>query len=684
MVYSPAMAQITLEQVARFPRPGTAIPGKISFSPDLRRVTFLHSSQGNLTRELWQLDLATGQRSILFDGRDGVTDENVSREEALRRERQRLRETGVTHYAWARAADVLIVPIRGSVTVIRNGKRARVAEGAIDPHVSRDGTRLGYVRDGWLHVTDLETGGDRKLAEGGLAEYVAQEEMHRQTGFWFSHDGRRVAFEQYDEKHIPVYPIVHQGKDQVEIEEHRYPFAGARNAFVRLGVVSVDGGPVAWTEIGEDRYLARVAWSAEGRLFVQIQSRDQRRLELQADGKTLLVEESPAWVNLHDDLRFFDGGKFVWSSERTGHKHLYLYGPDGGLIRALTSGAWAVDAVVGTTPQHVYFTAGKEGPLEKHLYRVPVAGGEIERLTREPGMHDAVVARDGSCFVDIHDSRASAPSVTVRRMDGSAMHRIHEPAAADLPAPEIVSFRSRDGETLYAAVYKPAKLPAPCIVEVYGGPHVQMVNDSWLLTVDLRAQYLAQQGYLVARIDNRGAARRGHAFEAALREKMGTVEVRDQVDGVRHLASLGWIDPARVGVYGWSYGGYLSLLCLATAGDVFRAAVSGAPVTHWDGYDTHYTERYMRTPQANPEGYRNGSVMEQAAKIRGALMLIHGMLDENVHFRHTARLVKVLDRQRIPYELMLLPDERHMPRKEEDRVIMEEKIARFFERALRG
>lgn len=519
----------------------------------------------------------------------------------------------------------------------------------------------------------------------GLAEYVAQEEMGRSGGFWFSRDGRHVAFEEVDERHIPPFPIVHQAREGLQVEEHRYPFAGRRNAAVRVGIVPVEGGPAAWIDVGEDLYLARAAWHPDGRLFVQIQSRDQRKLDLRAydlqgRGETLLTEESPLWINLHHDLRFLENGDFVWASERTGFKHLYLYDRTGRLIRPLTSGTWGVDAVLDVTDRDVFFAGGREGPLEKHLYRVPLAGGEAARLTREPGMHDGIVARDGSCFVDVHDSRTCAYSVAVRRMDGSILHRLHEPAAAKFPAPEILPFRSRDGETLYAALYKPARLPAPLLVEVYGGPHVQMVNDSWALTADLRAQYLAQQGYLVARIDNRGSARRGLAFEGAIAERMGTVEIRDQTDGVRHLRSMGLVEDDRVGIYGWSYGGYLAAMCLATAGDVFKAAVAGAPVTHWDGYDTHYTERYMRAPQANPEGYRIGSVMEHVAGITGRLLLVHGMLDENVHFRHTARLVQALVRARKPHEILLLPDERHMPRREEDRVTMEARIEDFFRR----
>jgi dipeptidyl-peptidase-4 len=252
----------------------------------------------------------------------------------------------------------------------------------------------------------------------------------------------------------------------------------------------------------------------------------------------------------------------------------------------------------------------------------------------------------------------------------------------DLPAPELVELENREGTLLYGAIYRPPVScgdgPFPTIVSVYGGPHAQRVTDSWLLQVDMRAQYLAQQGFLVFKLDNRGSARRGLAFEGALRHNMGDVEVQDQVDGVRWLVARGLADPARVGVYGWSYGGYMALLCLCRAGELFKTAVAGAPVTHWDGYDTAYTERYMGTPQNNPDGYEISSVMAHVENMQGNLLLVHGLIDENVHFRHTARLINALIAADKRYELLLFPEERHGPRKEDGRRYLEARIADFF------
>ncbi|HZN63217.1 MAG TPA: S9 family peptidase [Planctomycetota bacterium] len=686
------MPELTLDLVARYPRPGTAIPGKIAFSPDGRLLTYLHAPEGGLARVLHAMDVATGATRVLFaPPGGGVTDANVSREEALRRERQRLRETGVTHYAWSETGATLLVPLGGDAWAGTGGSLKLVARGAIDPHLSPDGSRVAFVRDGELHVADVAGGGERRLTHdaqpgvtNGLAEYVAQEEMDRFSGLWWSRDGRRIAYEQADDRHIPVFTLPHFGSGALEFEHHRYPFAGAENARVRLGVVSAEGGPTAWMDLGNAEYLARVAWHPDGRLFAQLQSRDQKRLEVRAfdpatgKGTTLLVEESDLWVNLHLDLRFVpDTGEFLWASERSGFKHLELRRADGTLSRVLTSGEWAVDAVRGFDPtgRRVAFSAANP-PTECHVFMASLDGGEPVRLTREPGFHQAVFSKDFASWVDIHDSRSRPFSVRLHNPDRD----VHPAAAVDLPlvTPEMFSFRSRDGAELFGMFYKPANLPAPLLVQVYGGPHHQSVQDSWAATVEMRAQYLANEGFLVMRVDNRGSSRRGLAFEGAIARAMGTVEVRDQVDGVNFAKSKGWVDGDRVGIYGWSYGGYMTLMCLLKAPEVFKAGVAGAPNADPAGYDTHYTERYMGTPSDNPEGYRGASALEFADRLRGKLLLVHGMLDENVHFRHTARFIDALIMANKPYELLLYPSERHMPRGERDRRNMEERIVEFF------
>eukprot|EP00640_Fibrocapsa_japonica_P001162 CAMPEP_0113940496 /NCGR_PEP_ID=MMETSP1339-20121228/6620_1 /TAXON_ID=94617 /ORGANISM="Fibrocapsa japonica" /LENGTH=435 /DNA_ID=CAMNT_0000944351 /DNA_START=1 /DNA_END=1308 /DNA_ORIENTATION=+ /assembly_acc=CAM_ASM_000762 len=408
-----------------------------------------------------------------------------------------------------------------------------------------------------------------------------------------------------------------------------------------------------------------------------------------------------------------EGGlSFLWGSERTGFMHLYLYtfkpGDDTAtLVNQVTSGDWVVEGIAGVDEAkgRVYVTGTYRGPLERHLCAAPIRGGEITVLTDSlgGGMHNVVMSLQGCSFVDVSsqlDSPTQAKLYDVVEVEGKPSARlrteIYSAASSDLRLqalkpvlvpPVIQKIKSRDGQAdLYVALYVPDSAlhgpgPYPAITSVYGGPHVQRVAHSWGVTVDLRAQYLRSLGFLVIKCDNRGSFRRGLAFESQIHRCMGTVEVTDQEDAVHFAASKGLVDVQRgVGVYGWSYGGYMAALCLCLAPDTFRVAVSGAPVTSWDGYDTHYTERYMGTPQNNPGGYKRGSVLEHCAGLRAhaRLMLVHGLIDENVHFRHTARLINALIAARKSYDFLLFPNERHAPRSLKDRIYMEERVSEYF------
>lgn len=706
---------ITIEDVATYPLPGMNAPVSITFSPDGGLIAYLHSPEGSLRRQLFACDPATGAARPLVAPPGGDTEENLSLEEKLRRERQRQLGLGITQYAWGQG-NHLLIPLQGSLYV-QDGPDAALrllVDGGdaplLDQRFSPDGNWVSFVRDSELYVVPTTGGEPRQLTHGargagkthGLAEFIAQEEMGRREGYWWSPDSRWLAFAEVDESHIPVYRILHQGKDQTgdgAQEDHRYPFAGQANAKVRLGVISLAGEEVIWLDLGEeeDIYLARVGWLDNGRLTAQLENRAQTQLDLvefnlaTGQKRVLLTERSDVWINLHDLFRPLRNGRFLWGSERAGFMHLYLYDADGKLERPITQGDWLVTelAAVDEAAGLVYFLATAESPLETHLYAVPLAGGPPRRLTDAPGSHSVVIDQARQRFVDSHHSHTAPPSVALRCLtDGALLRTLYvndDPRLEQLPlrAPQIVTLSSRDGVTLYGAIFRPDPAqfgpgPYPTIVSVYGGPHVQRVADSWALRVNMRPQYLAQQGYLVFLLDNRGSARRGLAFEGWIKHQMGQIEVQDQVDGVRWLAAQGLTDPKRAGIYGWSYGGYMAAMCLAQAPETFKVAVAGAPVTHYDGYDTHYTERYMGTPQENPAGYTQGSVMAHVGNLRGKLLLVHGLIDENVHFRHTARLINALIRARKPYDLLLFPDERHSPRGLADRIYLEERVAAYF------
>ncbi|CAI5484026.1 unnamed protein product [Closterium sp. Yama58-4] len=483
----------------------------------------------------------------------------------------------------------------------------------------------------------------------------------------------------------------------------------------------------------DEEYLARVSWLPDGRLSAQVQNRRQTRLKLlRFDPSTgsrdlVLTESNPLWVNLHDcftplvksggELR----GGFLWASERTGFRHLYLYAGSGRCVGAVTGGEWMVEQVAGLDEGAglVYFTGTMDSALESHLYVTRLFGGAegggggvglvsalgaekrdaLSRYEQQqqqhavpmgPGRHLVVLDHSLQRFVDLVDSLDSPPAVRLCCLASGRVLAVifqqHSPnprvQRLQLRPPELVQVTAADGTTLHGAIYRPDPAifgppPYRTVVSVYGGPHVQTVCESWLSTVDMRAQFLRARGMLVWKLDNRGSSRRGLAFEGAIKCNMGGVDADDQAAGVRWLIQQGLADPNRIGIYGWSYGGYLSAMCLARYPSLFRCAISGAPVTAWDGYDTHYTERYMGLPAEQPTAYDRSSVMRHVGGIRGKLLLVHGMIDENVHFRHTVRLVQALTTAAKQYELLLFPEERHMPRGLRDRTYMEERIYEF-------
>ena len=716
--------QLTLEDVARYPRPGMNVPNQVEFTPDNQKVAFLLATAGSLAQELWTYDLISGERRQLTQlATDTVSHTGqFSLDEELRRERSRQRGLGVTSYQFAQTTEngplILLIPFDGRLYLARNDEHLTPlsnTEGAIDPQLSPDGTHVAFVHDGELY--SLKTDGSEQLriltsgaedgVTNGLAEYIAQEEMGRHKGFWWSPDGKRLAFVRADSRHIPKYSIVHQGTEQVFNEEHRYPFTGMRNAIVQLGIVSVNGKPeeVTWMELGSnhDIYLARVAWRPDGVLTALIQSRDQRSQKLMAfnplngESTTMIEEQGHPWLNLHDNLRFLRSGEFLWSSERSGFNHLSLHDHDGHEIRTLTDGQWMVtgQVTVDEDQRIVYFQGTFDSPLERHLYAVPIDGGPLRRVTQEAGWHDVVISPDQRTFVDIWQSLQQPPKLVLRNMaDAEVRGLLLEseditPALLGLCVPEITSFYSTDGVLLYAAIYaseetRSVDQPRPLVVGVYGGPGFQSITSTWSQTVDMRAQYLAQQGYVVLNVDNRGSSNRGLAFEAPIARSMGNIEVSDQVDGVRFLASRPYVDSTRVGIYGWSYGGYMTLRALMHAPDVFKVGISGAPVTFWEGYDTHYTERYMGLPDTNESGYQTSAVLPYVEQMVGKLMLVQGLVDENVHARHAMRLIEALTTAAKDYELVIFPEARHMPRNPSHLEYLERKLVEFLNRYLKS
>nr|WP_051239975.1 S9 family peptidase [Arenimonas composti] len=675
---------------------------KPALSPDGRVVSFLQGRDDDRFRlDLWQVDVATGRRSRLVDASELVPDETLSDEEKARRERQRIAAyRGIVEYQWAPDGQALLFPLGGQLYLYdlraAEGHRVRqlTRDGdgfATDPRVSPRGGYVSFVRGRDLWVIELASGREIRLTRdgsdtigNGVAEFVADEEMDRHTGYWWAPDDSAIAYARIDEAGVAVQKRFEVYPDRTEVVEQRYPSAGEANVQVSLHVVAPGGGDARAVDLGPepDIYLARVQWRDPQRLTFQRQSRDQRRLELvEADlrsrrQRVLVAETADTWVPLHGGLHFLAGGGFLWLSERSGHLHLYRIGDDGA-AHALTEGDWDIDALLAVDAGAglAYVAGTRDGALEKHVYAVPLAGGAPRRLTADAGMHEATFAGDASVFVDLWSNATTPPQTVLRAADGRVLATLVEndprdpahpyaPFLAAHRAPEFGSLTAADGQTLHYSLLKPPGFdPArkyPVVVYVYGGPATQTVIDTWPARADhWFNQYLAQQGFVVFSLDNRGTPRRGAAFGGALYGRQGTVEVEDQRAGVAFLRSLPWVDAARIGVHGWSNGGYMTLMLLAQASDDYACGIAGAPVTDWGLYDTHYTERYMDLPARNADGYRSASVFSHLDGLRSRLLLIHGMADDNVLFTNSTKLMSALQERGVAFELMTYPGARH-------------------------
>jgi dipeptidyl-peptidase 4 len=698
-----AQAEIlTIERLHDSPALSGPTAKRVEISPDGTRVTFLRGKESDKNQQdLWEYNIASGETHMLVDSLALVANETLDEAELARRERQRIYASGIVEYKFSPDGRALLFPLGGDLYYLPIGGDVRQLTASdateTDAKISPLGNYVSYVRDQNLYIIDLETGLERAITtEGGgaisyaMADFAAQEEMGRLTGYWWAKDDSKLAFTRTDESEVILMDRYEIGADgSVVTVKQRYPFAGTANAVVELAVMDLSSGQLIWMDLGDepDIYIPRVNWSPDGTLAVQRQSRDQRVIDLiffdvaTGQGQVALEERQDNFTNIHSDLHFIAGGQqFLWTSEATGYRHIYLYNKDGSLVRQLTSGEWMVAATgrtgggiraVNEETGFVYFEGWLTDPRQRHLYHVPLAGGDISRMTEAGGWHTTKVAPDGSFFIDSGESPTRPPYTAIRSMDGTLLSYISE-NALDESHPyfaylenhlkrEFGSFEADDGTTLYYQITKPADFDEtkeyPAIVYLYGGPGVgQQVRMVWQAGLN---QILAQNGYVVFTMDNRGSPNRGKAFEDVLFRNMGDYEVRDQITGTNWLKSLPYVDGARVGIYGWSYGGYMTLMMMLKNPGVFAAGIAGAPVTDWRLYDTHYTERYMGDPNDGDNAYAVSSPMSYVDNLADPLLVIHGMADDNVFFNNSVALIGALQRARKPFDLMTYPGKTH-------------------------
>jgi dipeptidyl-peptidase-4 len=714
------LEKLTVERIHAEPALAGSPPTRLAWHPDGRRLSFLRGTGD--TKSLFALDVSKGQELQLVDGA------------RLRLPGDKPQPLPLDAMTWLPDGHTLLVPasddlftvdVRTSVvrTLVRTPEKEEFAE------ASPDGKRVAFVRKNDLFVVDVATGRETRLTKGGSEtllngrlDWVYEEELASRSGqaFAWSPDSRAIAYLQLDQSREPTFPIVDFIPVPNEVAWQRYPEAGARNAVVRLGVVGLepDGTPGPERLVSfepDDVYvLPQLGFTQDSRAVAfQHLNRAQDHLELRllpvpvspreplGKPRTILTESSRFWLNSFGAPRFLkDGRRFLWVSERDGFAHVYVCDL-AGACRAVTQGPWMVDSLVSFTgpgPSLVldersgflYFTATEKDPRERHLYRVRLDGTGRTRLTREDGTHRTVVSPDGRFYADTWSDVRTPPRTWVSSQDATRRFVLDENANPPIlgferGTLEFLELKAKDGTTLYASLLKPTDFdPArkyPVVVSVYGGPHAQTVTNAWT-HVSPRDSLLASHGFLVFKLDNRGMAARGTAFEFAVHRDLGRVELEDQLVGIEYLKSLPYVDPARLGLTGWSYGGYMTLYALTNAPSVFRAGVAGAPVTDWKLYDTIYTERYMGTPAANPKGYESSAPLQKAGALQAELLLIHGSADDNVHLANTLSFVSALVKAGRPYSLRIHPRQLHGFKATEDRVAADRELLAHFERTL--
>jgi dipeptidyl-peptidase 4 len=694
---------LTVERIYGAPSlSGALVPG-IEWSPDSKRISYLERNGASV--EMWTMDAAKGERKILVNA--NVLADVMQPQKASAIQSTGLGRVEAENYIWSPSGDALLF-IGSSNLVLLDLKTmaskplapatGNSAQDVADPKFSPDGKWVSFVRDSNLWVASVATGEAKPLTTGGSEEilkgqldWLYPEELDCTTAYWWSPDSSKIAFYQMDERPVTNYPIVDMSSPIGATVYTRFPQAGEANPIVRVGVVPVGGGETKWMDTGADTnvYLARVAWLPDSRrVAIERLNRAQNQLDLLfADAttgasSTILTEFDKYWINLADDLYLFsDNKRFLWSSERTGFRHYYLYDLSGRQLDQLTSGDWTITGNGGFGPGgdshptvdeargYIYFLSNKDELRGTQLYRLSLQDKSIARITRDDGSHGVLIAPDDSAYVDTYSNAMTPPRQDIYRIDGKRSAVINDdkvPELSDyhLSPVEFIDVAANDGTKLCASIIRPPDFDTsrkyPVLVDVYGGPQVQDVRNEWGGRNFLWSEMMAEKGYIIFSLDNRGSYFRGHAFETPVYHQLGKVELEDQLAGVKYLKSLPYVDPSRIGIWGWSYGGTMTLEAMFNAPGVFKVGVSVAPVSDWKLYDTAYTERYMGRPQDNPAGYQDASAVNQVANLRGKLMLAHATGDDNVHFTNTSEVINELVLAgKYPDKLMIFPGRGH-------------------------
>lgn len=578
---------------------------------------------------------------------------------------------------------------------ITNGYFRELVKGGKQSYAtfSPDGSKVAFVRNNNLFLVNLQDmsvkqvtqNGEKNKIINGSTDWVYEEEFGFTKAFYWSPEGDKLAFITFDESEVKEYNMQLWGNLYPEDYRFKYPKAGEKNSTVSISVYHITTGETITMDTGEetDMYIPRVQWTQDNNLLSIIHmNRLQNKMEiLHANASTgqsevILTEKSGTYVDIrfNDELTYLESGdRFIHTSERDGFKHIYLYNIEGELIRQITQGDWEVSKFLGIDKKKgiLYYLSTEISPLERHLYSIDIKGNGKKRLTQNRGTNIADFSPDFQYYVLYYSSTKTPLNVSLHQTSSGKLIKMLEKneelqndlADYALGTKEFFTFETQDQVKLYGYMIKPADFDStqqyPVLMYVYGGPSSQVVVDQWMSQREAWLHYLTQKGYIVACIDNRGTGARGRDFRHITYAHLGKYEVQDQIAGAKYLGNLPYVDEERIGIWGWSYGGYMTLLSLFIGHDIFKMGVAVAPVTNWRFYDTIYTERYLQTPQLNPEGYDEYSPITHVEKLEGDLLLIHGTGDDNVHFQNSVELEDALIAANKQFRSFFYPNRNH-------------------------
>jgi dipeptidyl-peptidase-4 len=670
----------------------------IQWTPDGNGYVYLKTNNKTRKQDIIYYDIASGKEDVYIDSNDDILEAS-----------KRAKRFTLKNFFWSPAnQNIILVPKKNDLYLYEkeSKKLTQLTFDELeerDPTFSPDGKKIAYLKNNNLFVLDIKTKVEKQLTKQGTEkiligrfDWVYEEEFSIRTGFFWSPNSDKVAYFELTDAKTDRFPIVDFIPVKNDVEWLPYPKAGADNSTIRIGVVDVNASPEkpffsflsdkkvfvpksAFMEVSsnKDELIPRIKWTKNNnKLAIIKMNRDQDYLDLFfADTKTgkakkiIHEEEKNGWINIYDDWKFLNDGSFLWLSRKDGYKHIYLYDANGKEKAQLTKGLWEVDHLVGVDEksQTIYFSAAKNSPLEREFYKTTFDGKKIVPISAEKGTHAINLSPNNIYFLDYFSNIKTPLSVDIKKTDGSFVRNLRKNTKDvekkyTLGKKELVSFTTSDGVEIYGYMIKPYNFDEskkyPVLMYQYQGPGSQSVQNSYSFGRDLWHHYLSQEGIIVFVADGRGTGMRGREFEQITNHNLGKYEAKDQLEATKYLRSLPYIQKNKIGIWGWSYGGYMAALTVMKYPDAFNLAISVAPVTNWKNYDTIYTERFMSTPANNPN-YDKGAPMHYVHQLKSPFMLIHGTADDNVHLSNAVQLVSELIKNKKQFEMFFYPRSQH-------------------------